>query len=339
MARPDTLIVCLVLIAAGMAARPANADEHVLHPHDEVHNWGVWGKDDQKGAANYMTDERVVEAARLIRTGKRFSLAIPIDATGPVFPGRLNPHHTMVATGTDYAAGLSGPLDFGVYRFADDYIYMPLQGSTQWDGLSHGWYGDTLYNGVPQTQIGATGAAKLGMENLKDSMIGRGVLIDVVAFKGGPLPSGYSIRRADIEGALKKQGSKVLPGDIVIVRTGVVPHFYTLENAVERAEFWARPQAGIASDVVPWIKQTQVAAVATDNIAFERMPNEDDPDHLAPLHGNMLRDMGVYIGEIWWLEDLAADCAKDGRYEFFLAAQPLHIPGAVGSPLNPVAIK
>ncbi len=333
------VVSTLILVNAGAA----HAQKPVLHPHDRIHTWGKWGPQDQKGAANYITPERVVAAASLIKKGVSFSLAIPIDANGPVFPTRLNPHHTMVATGTDYAVGAAGPLAFGPYRFADDYIYMPLQGSTQWDALSHGWYGDELYNGVPQTAIrsapAAGGATRLGIEHVRDSMVGRAVLVDVVRYKGGSLPQGYSIRLADVEGALAKQGSSVLPGDVLLVRTGVVPHFYTLETPRARVEFWERPQAGLASDLVPWIKERKVAAVATDNVAFERMPNEDDPEHMAPLHGNLLRDLGVYIGEIWWFEELAADCAEDGRYEFFLAAQPLHIPGAVGSPLNPIAIK
>lgn len=331
------------LVALCLGPGLADAAGPGLHPHDEINNWGLWGEDDEKGAANYITPERIVAAAALIKTGKTFSLAIPIDANGPVYPGRLNPHHTMVATGVDYLSEGPDALSMGRYRFADDYIYMPLQGSTQWDGLSHAWYGGSLYNGVPEGAVrsapAAGGAIKLGMENLKNSLIGRGVLVDVVAYKGGSLPQSYSIRLADIQGALAKQKTEVLPGDIVIVRTGVVPHYYTLESPVERAQFWEVPSAGVASDVVPWIKEKQVAAMAADNIAFERIPNEDDPNEPLPLHGNMLRDMGVYIGEIWWLEDLAADCASDGRYEFFLAAQPLHIPGAVGSPLNPVAIK
>jgi kynurenine formamidase len=91
--------------------------------------------------------------------------------------------------------------------------------------------------------------------------------------------------------------------------------------------------------VVPWVKEKQIAAIAADTVALERLPNEIDPEMAVPVHGNLLRDLGVYIGEIWWLEELAADCAADGRYEFFLAAQPLNIPGAVGSPLNPIAIK
>ena len=113
----------------------------------------------------------------------------------------------MVQTGSDYAAG--EPAFFGNSKFADDYIYMPLPGSTQWDSLSHAWYGDTLYNGVNEAAIksapAAGGATKLGIE-MKTGTTGRAVLIDIVAYKGGNLPVGYAtISRKDIEGALKAQ--------------------------------------------------------------------------------------------------------------------------------------
>lgn len=299
----------------------------------KLRNWGRWGADDERGAANYITAERIVAAAALIKRGKTFSLAIPLDEKGPVYPGRLNPHRTMAVSGADYAAGLEAD-----FKFADDYIYMPLQGSTQWDALSHAWYGDTLYNGVPESAIRgapmAGGATRLGIENVKDSLIGRGVLIDVVAYKGGALSTGYVITRADIEGALQKQKTEIRSGDIVLVRTGYVPGFYQLKEPLVKARYLNGPQTGIGIDVVPWIHENRIAAMAADNLGLEALPNKD-----VSVHGAMLKDLGVYMGEIWWLEELAADCATDGRYEFFLAAQPLHIPGAVGSPLNPVAIK
>jgi kynurenine formamidase len=314
----------LLVSAAGFAS---GEDEPALH------NWGRWGADDERGAANYLTPERIVAAARLIETGKTFSLAIPLDEKGPVYPGRLNPHRTMVISGADYAAGFESE-----FKFADDYIYMPLQGSTQWDALSHAWYGETLYNGVPESAIRgapvAGGATRLGIENVKDSLVGRGVLIDVLAYKGGTLPAGYVITRADLEGALEKQGTEVHPGDIVLVRTGYVGGYYQIEDPAARFQYLRGPQTGIGRDVVPWIHEKQIAAMAADNLGLEAVPIPADS-----VHGAMLKDLGVYMGEIWWLDDLAADCAADGRYAFFLAAQPLHIPGAVGSPLNPVAIK
>ncbi|MCX2719758.1 cyclase family protein [Lentiprolixibacter aurantiacus] len=309
------------------------------YSHSEISNWGKWGKEDQKGAANYITPEVIIEAAQLIKKGKTFSLAIPIDKLGPVWPGRLVPHHTMDIAGADYATGINTEPILGKMKFADDYIYMALQGSTQWDALSHGWYGDQLYNGYSEKSIvsGALGgAAKLGIENVKESLIGRGVLIDILKYKGGTLSPGYGITRADVEGALEQQGTVVKKGDIIILRTGVVPMWY---NDLSSRSNYFNPQTGIVKDVVSWIKEKEISAIAADNIGVERTPNEIEPKTVSPLHGNILRDLGVYIGEIWWLEELAEDCAKDGVYEFFLASQPLNIPGAVGSPINPIAIK
>ncbi len=317
--------LCAAVLAAASGA--SSAEEGRLS------NWGRWGKDDQRGAANLISPERVVEAAKLIRTGRVISLAIPLDSKGPHSPTRSSPAHLMVATGADYVAG--APTDPKMpTRFADDYIFMPLQGSTQWDALSHAWYGETLYNGVHESQVRSTGAQRLGIDNIAESMVGRGVLIDVVAYKGGRLPLGTAITRADLEGALRRQKTQVRTGDIVLVRTGFVPGFYALQDDRARYEYVRGPAQGLGEDVLPWLYERGIAGIAADNIALEVLPTQG-----RGLHGPVLRDLGVYIGEIWWLEDLARACAEDGRYEFFLAAQPLRIPGAVGSPLNPVAIK
>ena len=124
-------------------------------------------------------------------------------------------------------------------------------------------------------------------------------------------------------------------GDVVILRTGMVPLYYKMSRSEKAA--WHTRQTGIVRDVIPWIKEMEIAAIAGDNLGIECVPNPDGQSF--SLHGNILRDMGVFIGEIWWLEELAADCADDGRYEFFLSAPPLNIPGAVGSPVNPIAVK
>jgi len=330
----STALLCaLLILPAGAKDKPG-----------EPNNWGKWGKDDQRGAANYITANQVKEAATLISSGKVFSLAIPIDNTGPVYPGRIPPQHIMVATGADYVAGQGNLI--GKMKFADDYIYMPLQGSTQWDALSHAWYGQSLYNGIDQSVVksapAAGGAAKLGIENVKTSFVGRGVLIDVLAHfqahKGGSLPPGYMITRKDIADTLKAQGTKVSKGDIVIIRTGFVPGYYKLTDPLKKMAYVAGPHTGIGPDVVGWVDEIEIAGIAADNLALEVLPNPV-PENTLSIHGSLLRDLGVYIGEIWWLEELSADCAEDGRYEFFLAAQALNIPGAVGSPLNPIAIK
>ncbi|MFT5562991.1 MAG: kynurenine formamidase [Candidatus Azotimanducaceae bacterium] len=326
---PSIIFIILLLLAPAMNALA-----------EKPTNWGKWGTEDERGAANYIQPQHIVAAAKLIKTGKIFSLAIPLDNTGPVFPSRIAPQHIMVATGADYTAGQKA--FYGTAKFADDYIYMPLQGSTQWDALSHAWYGDTLYNDIDQGVIksapAAGGATKLGIENVKTGFVGRAVLIDVLAYKGGSLPTGYAISRADIEATLKQQKTTVMEGDVVIIRTGVVPAYYELKDPISQLKFITGPQAGINIDVVGWVAEAKVAAIAADNIALEVTPNPE-PEKTFSVHGALLKDLGVYIGEIWWLEELAADCSEDGRYEFFLAAQPLNITGAVGSPLNPIAIK
>ncbi len=327
--------IALVLISLFASMTSVAAEEP-----GTPNNWGKWGADDQRGAANYNTARQITRAAKLISTGKVFSMAIPIDSAGPVYPGRLAPHHIMVATGADYSAGV--PNAIGKMQFADDYIYMPLQGSTQWDALSHAWYGDTLYNGVSQDAIrsapAAGGATRLGIENAKTAFVGRGVLIDVLAHKGGSLPAGYVITRKDIEDTLEAQKSKIEQGDIVLIRTGFVPGYYEIADPIKRMAYVAGPHTGIGDDVVGWVDDNKIAGIAADNLALEVLPNPV-PENTLSIHGSLLRDLGVYIGEIWWLEELAEDCADDGRYEFFIAAQPLNIPGAVGSPLNPIAIK
>ena len=148
-------------------------------------------------------------------------------------------------------------------------------------------------------------------------------------------PSATPITRADLESTLKTQKSEIQRGDIVIVRTGMVPAFYNMDAAGRAV--WVSKQTGITKDVIPWIKENEICAIAADNVGVEQSPNPDGRDW--NLHGNILRDMGVFIGEIWWLEELSDACAEDGRYEFFLSAPPLNIPGAVGSPVNPIAIK
>jgi kynurenine formamidase len=330
MARIARFALGIALVVQAMSA-VAEAPEH--------RNWGRWGDDDQRGAANYITPERVVASAQLIQRGKVFALGIGIDGKGPIHPTRTPPTLTTSVSGADYAVGAIGA-DF---KFADDYLFMPLQGATQWDGLSHAWYGDTLYNGVPESAVasaGAGGATRLGIENVKDSMVGRGVLVDILRYKGGSLPRGYAITRDDIEKALLKQGSEVRPGDIVLFHTGYLAGYYELNDPVKQLQYLLGAAPGLGPTIVPWLYESQVAGAAADNVAFEAITSDSaETPTDAGLHGAMLKDMGVYIGEIWWLNDLAADCAEDGRYEFFLAAQPLNIPGGVGSPLNPIAIK
>jgi kynurenine formamidase len=303
-----------------------------------LHNWGRWGADDEIGTANFITAETIAAAARLVRRGLVISCAIPLEERGPVHPVRLPPKHLMTVSGVDYAAGkpASGRVPEGGVKFADDYLFAALQCSTQWDGLGHAWYGNQLYNGVPETAVRGTGAARLGIEKLHRHFVGRGVLLDLPrAINGGDrLTPGYAISAADLDAGASHAGVEIRSGDILLVRTAHLSWFYEL---VDKRPFWpAAP--GLGETTVEWLHRRQVAAVAMDTIAVEVQPCEA-PGGTLPLHGLLIRDLGLTLGELFDLEALAEACAEDGVYEFLFVGQPLRITGAVGSPINPLAIK
>lgn len=191
-----------------------------------VSNWGRWGADDVRGTMNFLTDDMRRDAAQLIRTGQSFSLAQRFDMDGPQkgWRRRTNPVHTMLDTGTDAVTGVQGfPHGLGG---ADDVIAMPLQCSTQWDGLGHIFDHGKAWNGRPAEQVVTSlGDLVTGIETVADVIVGRGVLLDVGRVYGdehGELPDGFAITEAHIRGTIAAQGetSIVGTGDIVVVRTG-----------------------------------------------------------------------------------------------------------------------
>ena len=121
------------------------------------------------------------------------------------------------------------------------------------------------------------------------------------------------------------------------MRTGWVPYWYTLQTPEQKAAYF-HAQPGVSVSTAEWIHQKEVACIAVDNIAVERLPSEVD-DEFIPFHQVATRDLGLSLGEIFTFEALAKDCAEDSVYEFLWVAPPLNIPNAVGSPLNPLAVK
>src|SRR5215472_15685369 len=161
---------------------------------EKLSNWGRWGADDQIGTLNNVTPEDIVNAAKLIRKGTVFSLGLSLKEPiqSGLFCGRWNPIHTMLATGTDAAAGNQDSPPY--LRYADDAINMPCQASTQWDALCHIFLDDKMYNGFDAKLVDARGARKLGIEHVRNKMVGRAVLLDLARFKGlDSLPDGYAI--------------------------------------------------------------------------------------------------------------------------------------------------
>lgn len=309
---------------------------HLRSVAERCKNWGKWGPDDELGTLNYVTPQDIVAAGRLIRKGKVFSLALNFDRNGPqrgLWGNRYNPIHTMLATGTDAVAGV---LDKGGIRYADDAVAMPLQCGTQWDALGHIFYDDKMWNGYDARLVDSDGANKNGIEKTKAKMAGRGVLLDVARhFKLDYLEDGTAITTEDLLTTAAAQKVEVRRGDFVIVRTGQMGQRL---RAGDWGGYAGGDAPGLAFETCEWIYKSEIAAICTDTWGCEVRPNETD-DAVQPWHWVVIPMIGITMGEIFYLEELAKDCAADGVYEFFFCGPPLPITKAVGSPTNPMAIK
>jgi kynurenine formamidase len=317
----------------------------------DVSNWGRWGADDEIGTLNFITADKIAQAASLVRHGKVFPLGVDFGSSGPqgTFGFRHNPIHVMTVDGGDantlaqYGPGwdrnstaqqMGGYLVDNLFRFNDDMIIMPLQAATQWDALSHVYYDDQLYNGFSAGSVTSLGAYHCGVEKVDvKGITSRGVLLDLVRHRGAEvfLEHGNPITPEELDDVVRAQGVTIERGDIVLIRTGWWARFLETGNKTE-------PYSGLDWRCASWLHDHEVAAVASDNLQVEDPVSGVDGVFL-PLHLLCLRDMGLIFGEYWDLTALAADCAVDGVYEFQLIAPPLRFVGAVGSPVNPIAIK
>jgi kynurenine formamidase len=303
-----------------------------------VRNWGRWGPDDEIGTLNYITPERIAAASRLVTAGKVFALGIPLGRQGPQSGtrARFNPIHTMFRDGGDQPRDAAGVAEMQGYGGSDDWIVMPLQCVTQWDSLAHVFDSGKMYNGYDATLVTSSGAARNSIDKTKDRIAGRGVLLDVARAKGvARLEPGYAISVADLEDAAARQRVEVQPGDLLLVRTGFMSTYLEKGNW---NYFDLDPSPGVSVHTAPWLHARQVAAIASDNYAVEVRPSELPPFR-SPFHICAIPNMGLTLGEIFFLEELAADCAADGRYAFLLVAPPLPVANAVGTPINPYALK
>jgi kynurenine formamidase len=304
----------------------------------KLSNWGRWGKDDQIGTLNNIEPSDIISAAKLIQRGKVFSLGLSLKEPiqSGLFGGRWNPIHQMLATGTDAVAGKQDGDGKSYLRYADDAINMPCQASTQWDALCHIFLDDKMYNGYPATDVSVQGASNLGIEHVRDKMVGRGVLLDIARFKSmNSLEDGYAITNEDLNKCAAFQGVEIKKGDFVIIRTG------HQERCLEKGDWsgYAGGDApGVAFETANWIKSKDIAAICTDTWGCEVRPNETDEAN-QPWHWVVIPAIGISMGEIFYVKELAEDCAEDKVYEFFFVAPPMHMPGAAGSPINPQAIK
>lgn len=284
--------------------------------------WGRWGGEDERGALNLAGRDEAKRAAGLVRTGQVISLAQPLSPKTPV-PGHRAPmQHFMGRDGGDYAAGAKRP---GGFQFAEDTLVLPLHFGTHIDALCHAWHDDQLYNGFPSAGIrSTTGATRCAIDKL-GPIVARGVLLDVCALVGAPLPLGKAVTLEMLEAAQERARVSVRTGDVVCLRTG------WLESMLASPNYYDG-EPGLDLDAALWLATRGVSAVGADNFAIEVIPFPSG--EVFPVHQCLLREYGVPL-----IEGLAlAPLAQAGASEFLFVAAPLPIAGGTASPLAPVAV-
>ena len=318
---------------------------------DAPSNWGKWGEDDEVGAVRYLDAQQVLRGIQTVKRGDVFTLGVQVcNANGdPVAPGRNMPQRFMMRDKGHYESGKVKRVEgYGGGESSEDLLMLPLHGTTHFDALGHVWYGDKLFNGFDAN------TTKGGLEFCsiapiaEHGVIGRAVLADIPRFKGiEHLENGYHIPFEELKACLSWQNTEIQKRDILLVRTGWLNVFY----GGEREKFYGEdeeksgrsfnliePGLSYEKELIEWFYEMEIPALCTDTLGNEQTFSSTTCTHF-PLHRALIRDQGVLFGEIFNLETLAEDCAKDKIYEFMFMASPLKINGGTGSPANPMAIK
>jgi kynurenine formamidase len=298
-------------------------------------SWGVFGDDDQAGTINLLTPSEVLSAAKLIRTGKTFSLNWDLEQPDPPLSGRRALRHTIYrdAVGTD-----------------DYYDCFYTQRSSQWDALCHIRHPEHgFYNGCAPEQVTGQPGSRNGIDNwARRGIAGRFILADIARSReltGNPLDqkAAEGIGADEIQATLSAAGVSPQQGDILVLRFGWIS-WYQKASAEDRS-YAAGPPGEIGTpglahqeSVAQWLWDQHFAAVVTDSPALEMLP-VDASSLDTFLHIRLIALLGIAIGEMFQLDELAADCAEDGVYEGMFVAAPLNKVGGSGSPANALAIK
>lgn len=294
-------------------------------------NWGRWGPDDDRGTMNYLTPAKVAAAARLVKSGRTVSMAIPINkAAGPDNP---NPAVHLMSLMHDLPVSESG-LSFGMC-----YLAMASHGDchTHVDALNHvGWRGH-LYNGRPIGTLTSRGSAWGDITAYATGIVGRGVLIDAARHRGVDwLEPGEAVTRSEIEAIEAAEGVRLGEGDILVFRTG--HHARRLALGAWNNDYppAGEGKAGLHVDTVPFMHERRIAAFLPDGDGETVPSNVEGVPY--PIHALQIAAMGMCVSDSLDLEDLARACDAEGRWEFMVVGLPLRLPGATGTPWNPIAI-
>jgi kynurenine formamidase len=293
---------------------------------EKVCSWGRWGEEDERGALNELTTDRVLCAARLVQNGETVTLSLPLNTQLGIDNPRPAEHRMTMLGDVDIGSG--------TMRFAKDYIGVDYhnESHSHIDALCHVAFDGALYNGRPAASLTPSGATADAIGALATGLIGRGVLLDVPGLHGVPwLEPGEHVLPGDLHDCEREQGLRVARGDILLVRVG---------HSRRRSEHgpWemSNARAGLHPSCAEFLADRRVAALGSDGSNDTAPSTTEGIDF--PIHTLALNAMGVHLLDYLQFEDLVPVCKRLGRWEFLFVAAPLRISGGTGSPLNPIAI-
>ncbi|HEX7036698.1 MAG TPA: cyclase family protein [Pseudomonadales bacterium] len=283
-----------------------------------------WGPDDQIGALNRMTEDSRARILRQVAGGKVYDLGVELFVGMPNCCGALgDPGFQIWMTHAPARGGEE------LLSYSGDAVSMYTHTGTHIDALNHFGLHGRIWNRVEAADaLGERGWSRSGVDRYPP-IVARGVLIDVAGAKGlERLPSSYTITVADLENALARQQTALEPGDVVLIRTGMMTVW------PDPARFRMDDQPGLGLEAARWlVDEHEAMLIGADNFAVERTPSPR-PDNFVPLHSYLFAERGVSIIEVMWLEDLA----RDAVYEFLFVGAPLKLRGATGGPIRPLAL-
>ncbi|HEY2108165.1 MAG TPA: cyclase family protein [Candidatus Binataceae bacterium] len=310
-----------------MAQRLTSAEVKGLF--EKLSNWGKWGKDDERGALNFITDAKRAAAAALVKTGETVSMSLPL-ATLTSNDNPTPVTHLMMQAGTDSPrqsmAGVADYFAISPHGFA----------TTHLDALCHIFWQGKMYNGFDAAEVGSHGAKKCSIEVASGGVVSRGVLLDIAKVKGVEwFEPGHHIFPEDLEAAEKDHGVRVEEGDVLMVRTGR-PKRRAAKGGWEAPTRGLIDMAGLDATCLPWIHERRIAILGCDGTS-DVIPSGYDDIGL-PIHIGTLVVMGIHLIDNADLEALSRQCARAGRYAFQFVMAPLLLKRGTASPVNPLAV-